>query len=199
MKIELLGMLACFCGVLMMAKDEEKENTHVNSDDVSNLDTFARIIGIVVMSWVAFNDGLLAVMARKMKTVHFSLIMFWFSVVAIVMVVFILLVESFIMGNIPTIFTYSWDQYQSLLLTGVFSALNLTCLVIAYQNDKSATVSLLAYIALVYAFLADCLMFQTQFTTIELCGAGMITFFNLLTILIKARSSDGVDDDCHPV
>ena len=47
-------------------------------------------------------------------------------------------------------------------MTGLFSALNLTCLTIAYQNDKSATVSLLAYIALVYAFCADIFIFKND-------------------------------------
>lgn len=74
-----------------------------------------------------------------------------------------------------------------LLLTGVFSALNLTCLVIAYQNDKSATVSLLAYIALVYSFVADVTIFKLSFVPMELTGALIITTFNLLTILYKMK------------
>lgn len=72
-----------------------------------------------------------------------------------------------------------------MFLTGLFSALNLTCLTIAYQNDKSATVSLLAYIGLVYAFLADVVIFDTTFNMVELTGAALITCFNIVTIIIK--------------
>ena len=36
------------------------------------------------MVFVAFNDGLLAVMARSMKQIHFSLLMFWFSAIGMV-------------------------------------------------------------------------------------------------------------------
>jgi len=72
-----------------------------------------------------------------------------------------------------------------LILTGVFSALNLTCLTIAYQNDKSATVSLLAYISLVYAFMADTVIFNHNFAFLELTGALLITSFNLFTIVYK--------------
>ena len=72
-------------------------------------------------------------------------------------------------------------------MTGVFSALNLTCLVIAYQNDGSATVSLLSYIALVYAFVADVSIFDQSFVAMELTGAAVITFFNLFTIWYKMR------------
>ena len=72
-----------------------------------------------------------------------------------------------------------------IFFTGLFSAFNLTCLTIAYQNDSSATVSLLAYIALVYAFLADVMIFELSFVAMELIGAGVITFFNLFTIWYK--------------
>ena len=72
-------------------------------------------------------------------------------------------------------------------MTGLFSALNLTCLTIAYQNDKSATVSLLAYIALVYAFCADIFIFKNDFVSLEIAGAAIITFFNLVTIVYKMK------------
>ena len=72
-----------------------------------------------------------------------------------------------------------------MLFTGIFSALNLTCLVIAYQNDKSATVSLLAYIEIVYAIVADLIIFDQRFVPMEIVGASIITFFNLLTIWYK--------------
>ena len=74
---------------------------------------------------------------------------------------------------------------KNLILTGVFSALNLTCITIAYQNDKSSTVSLLAYISLVYAFMADTVIFGHNFVFLELAGALLITSFNLFTIAYK--------------
>ena len=97
-----------------------------------------RVLGIGVMLFVAFNDATLAVLARKMKELHFS-------------------------------------------------ALNLTCLVIAYQNDKSVTVSLLAYIELVYVIVADLLIFDQKFVPMEIIGASIITFFNIITICYKMK------------
>ena len=73
------------------------------------------------------------------------------------------------------------------MLTGVCSSLNLTCLTIAFQSDKSTTVSLLAYIELVYAFMADILLFDSTFTMMEIVGAAIITFFNVLTIVERGR------------
>ena len=65
--------------------------------------------------------------------------------------------------------------------------MNLTCLTIAYQSDKSTTVSLLAYIELVYAFAADILLYDSTFTKMEVMGAAIITFFNVLTIVERGR------------
>ena len=73
----------------------------------------------------------------------------------------------------------------------------MTCLVIAYQNDKSATVSLLAYIALVYAFIADIVIFNLSFLAMELAGACIITFFNVLTIIYKMKYAPEDEDECR--
>lgn len=67
------------------------------------------------------------------------------------------------------------------------SSLNLTCLTIAFQSDKSTTVSLLAYIELVYAFMADILIYKSSFSAHELTGAAIITFFNVLTIIERGK------------
>ena len=53
--------------------------------------------------------------------------------------------------------------------------------------------SLLAYIALVYAFLADIFLFDHKFNALEMAGATIITAFNLLTIILKATGKLGYD------
>lgn len=63
----------------------------------------------------------------------------------------------------------------------------MTCLTIAYQKDNSATVSLLAYIELVYAFISDVTIFQISFIPMEIVGAAIITFFNIFTIYYKMK------------
>ena len=58
--------------------------------------------------------------------------MFWFSAIGLVALVGYLLTVSLYMNELPMLFHYNEDQSRSLVLTGIFSALNLTCLVIAY-------------------------------------------------------------------
>ena len=94
-----------------------------------------------------------------------------------------------------SILTYVGDQYSNLLLTGVFSALNLTCWTLAFQLEASAKVSLYAYIALVYAFLADIWLYQATFNPMEIIGASIITFFNIFTIVWQSKNPDASEDE----
>jgi len=84
------------------------------------------------MSGVALADATNGVLARKMQTLHFSIIMFWFSGLGAVILILYLIIQSLVMLESPTLFSYTAYQYYLLLGTGVCSALNLTCLVIAY-------------------------------------------------------------------
>ena len=93
---------------------------------------FGRLIGVFVMVFVAFNDGLTFVMARSMKSIHFSLLMFWFSAIGMTILAVFITCGALYSQTVPRIFTYNLDQMYNLVLTGVFSALNLTCLTIAY-------------------------------------------------------------------
>jgi len=146
------------------------------------------------MLFVAFNDASLNVMARTMKDVHFSLLQFWFGAIGLCILLVYFTIDCAVRGDYPTFFQYSSEQYLFLGLTGVFSALNLTCLTIAYQKDNSATVSLLAYIELVYAFISDITIFHISFIPLELVGAAIITFFNIFTIYYKMKYAPAEDE-----
>ena len=72
--IEAVGILACFCGVIMMAMSEDSSG--IDGNQGGSWGDLARVIGVLVMVFVAFNDGLTFVMARTMKSIHFSGLMF---------------------------------------------------------------------------------------------------------------------------
>ena len=91
-----------------------------------------RIIGIVTMLFVAFNDASLNVLARTMKDLHYSLIQFWFSAIGLAFLIIYLTIACLVKKDWPDMVYYSLEQSVYVILTGIFSALNLTCLVIAY-------------------------------------------------------------------
>lgn len=133
LRIEMVGIFACFCGVIMMAMSEDPSSEIEEQNTIQNkISNFRRLIGVLVMVFVAFNDGLLAVMARTMKSIHFSLLMFWFSAIGMIILISFLTCSAIYTWTIPQIFTYNISQMYNLIMTGIFSALNLTCLTIAY-------------------------------------------------------------------
>ena len=62
------------------------------------------------MCFVAFNDGMLAVLARTMKDVHFSILMFWFSAIGMVVLVSFIALKALYFQATPLILTYNYDQ-----------------------------------------------------------------------------------------
>jgi len=140
-------------------------------------------LGLLAIVITAGTDGLSAVFARSMKDIHFSKMLYWFSLIGFIGTLGIVMCESLYNAEVPTILIYDSNQMMSLLLSGLFAGFNTTCLTIAFQNERSTTVSLLAYIELVYSFLADVFLFNGTFSTMERTGAAVITFFNLLTIV----------------
>ena len=62
------------------------------------------------MVYVAFNDGLTFVMARSMKSLHFSVMMFWFSAIGMVVLVSFIALKALYFQATPLILTYNYDQ-----------------------------------------------------------------------------------------
>ena len=102
--IEAVGILACFCGVIMMAMSEDSSGIDGNQD--GSWGDLARVIGVLVMVFVAFNDGLTFVMARTMKSIHFSVLMFWFSAIGMVVLLSYMGIHTLYTQQAPTIMGY---------------------------------------------------------------------------------------------
>ena len=195
--IEGIGIVGCFIGVLLIGYavgERPEEDVPIPSNYLNELfgdnEKTLRALGVLIMLFVAFNDASLNVMARTMKDVHYGILQFWFSAIGLTILVAYIVGDCLMRDEWPQLLQYNDDQLLYLVLTGIFSALNLTCLTIAYQKDNSATVSLLAYIELVYAFISDVTIFNISFVPKELIGAAIITFFNIFTIYYRARFAD---------
>ena len=109
-KVEGIGIVACFLGVLMIALSGKK---HEDDADVSRFEdpevekehevelfggteSAMRIVGIVTMIFVAANDASINVLARTMKELHFSLLCFWFSAIGCAFLVIYLVIACII-------------------------------------------------------------------------------------------------------
>jgi len=79
-QLEIISILACFVGVVLIS------TVPSNPDDKYKNPQISQTVGVMVMVGVAANDAMIAVMARSMKDVHFTVIMFWFSAIGLVLI-----------------------------------------------------------------------------------------------------------------
>ena len=72
---------------------------------------------------------------------------------------------------------------------GLANSLILLFKIIAYQNERSGFITLLAYVGLIYAFLGDTFLFGEKFGALEIIGVTIIFLLNLALIFYKMRAS----------
>jgi drug/metabolite transporter (DMT)-like permease len=99
------------------------------------------------------------ILARKLQGAHWSIVLFWnaffgFLVPSIGLLVYILATGAQVLV-LSSSKAWLWMLFGSCCdtLTALFN-------IIAFQNDSSSFVSLLAYVSVVWAFAADILVFD---------------------------------------
>ena len=136
--MEGVGIVACFIGVILIALGgEKKEELMITSvtgvvtpgpvDEITIAEELAedtaetgpqyfggnenamRILGVVLMLFVAFNDASLNVMARTMKDLHFSVIQFWLGAIGVAILIVYLTFSCAISGSAPDIVQYDLE------------------------------------------------------------------------------------------
>jgi drug/metabolite transporter (DMT)-like permease len=93
-------------------------------------------------------------------------------------------------GQWPSIFYMNWLQWKYLLVISVLNSIAIFFGTVAFQNGKSAFVSLIALVNVVYSSLIDVLIFDQGFTGIQVIGAVMITGFNIASIMNQLNEEE---------
>ena len=66
---------------------------------------------------------------------------------------------------------------------------------IAFQSSSPAFVSLISYINIIYAFLADYIIFKETFTWIEFTAAALILIVTIFTSVYKIREGKRIKEE----
>ena len=117
--------------------------------------------GILLALYVAWGFAGNNVWNRRLKDVHFSVILFLNAVIGFVLCVGYLAVEAFIKGGIRI---HSPLDYAYLTLTSIVDYSALTCALISYQSDSPSFVSLLSNMTVFYSFAIDYFVFGVSVT-----------------------------------
>ena len=106
------------------------------------------------------------VSSRKIKGVHYSVVMFWHGAVGMIVPTLIAIVIALIGGQ--PFYTYDGWGYFWLFLGASADVMACAGGLIAFQSDESSFVSLLAYIQLVWVFLVDFFLFKVDISILKL-------------------------------
>ena len=129
----------------------------------------------------ALCQGAVAVATRLMQKVHWSVILFYYSIVALVSISLIYLATAADKGRI---FAYDSQQFLWIGITASFNMLALIAKTISSQNEKSGLITMFSYVGIAYACIADFAIFKDYLNWLEWTGTSLIL---VTTITITLR------------
>ena len=87
---------------------------------------------------------------------------------------------------------FHYDARVYLLMIGatVFDSIAVNAVTIAFQSDSSGFVALISYVNILYAFVADVVIFKESFGWVELLAACVILVVTVGTSIYKIREGN---------
>lgn len=120
---------------------------------------------------------------RKLHDLHCMTIMFYHTLTAATVMLIVILCNSIATGEMPEI--YSTTLYCWICLSCVLDSISMNSMTFAFQSASPAFVSLIGQLSIVYAFIADALIFKQTPSTTELIGASIIIVVTMFVGLMK--------------
>lgn len=184
------AMLVSFCGVVIIACSPYILNEA--SDTVEEASTtlsteLANLIGCTLILFNSVAQGLVAVATRMMQKLHWSVILFYYALVALFSISLIYCVTTSDLGRI---FAYSGEQFGWIAITASFNMIALIAKTISSQNEKSGLITMFSYIGIAYACIVDFAIFKDYLNWLEWLGTAIILLTTLaLTLRMLFKSS----------
>lgn len=133
--------------------------------------------------------SLTVVSLRSLKGVHHSIVVFYYSAFATLCYIVWIVVEYLTLQDDQEglkLFKYPvYPNWALLMGCGILYSGSMVCRTIAFQREKSALMSMLNYIQVVYSLIIDLTIFNVHFTYRQILGATIVLGFNLMAVCIN--------------
>lgn len=193
--LEIISMIISFAAMVVITVTGASNASEIESNpsEEVNYSSVQLIIGYTLVLAVAWTYASANILNRALKDVSTSLIMFWHGALGILIAIVAISIEYFAVdmgtGNGLHIFNMSLKCFGYMFAATLADTLTVNAMTIAFQSDSSGFVSLLTYFNVIYAFVADILIFKESFTWVELLAASTILFVTVLSAVVKLRES----------
>ena len=188
--IEMVGMLICFGGMITITLGGSKEEEEVITEDSGGHVSKTELLGYILIFCTSWCMATCSVLSRALKATQSSVIMFWHGILGLIFafsgITFVELTGSGEAASSGlTLLSYTSQVYLILTAGVLCDSIALNCFTIAFQSDSSGFLALLSYSNILYAFIADRLIFQESFTWMELLATIVILIVTVGVSIIK--------------
>jgi len=122
---ELIAMLISFVGIVLiaMAKPaaDPAEFDEPSDSEAGLSDSTKKLIGVVCIFITAWVFATVAVLTRMMQGLKAPVVIFYYAVLAVIVLTLVLLIETWIMGQPLRILSYSWIQLGMMVLISLIN------------------------------------------------------------------------------
>lgn len=181
---EYIGMIICFLGVVGLTAGAPKVVSHHGEAAIT---TAKFTVGILILFLASVTQAGLQVTSRSVTSVYFAIITFHVSLLALLVALACIVYRIATTGEaFPT---FSTTGFFYLLAGGLFDFISASSNTIAFQSDSAGFVSMVGYMAVVWAFILDFLVFSNLISGFQLICA-LVIFSTTITIsAIKFKSN----------
>ena len=143
-------------------------------------------LGVLLSIIAAWCLATAAVYSRKLKNIPAKVVLFYHGVIGMIAAGVYWIVEAIFKGEVRT---YSWNVFGVMVASCLIDTLACFMMTMAYQLDTSGFMSLLFYISIVYAYLADVFILEEPIELLEIAGVLLIFVTTFTVAVIKLRES----------
>ena len=138
-------------------------------------------------SWVYSSN---CVLNRSLSHVHHAIVMFYHGVGGLILAVLAISIEAAVVGGPMRFFHYDANVYLLMVGAVLLDSMAVNAVTIAFQSSSSGFVALVGYTNILYAFLADLIIFKETFGWLEFTAAGIILCVTVGTSVYKIREGN---------
>lgn len=147
-------MIVCFAFVITLALTADSQDGAEPNEEATS-----KTMGIIVCLLASMCLSGMQITNRKLQGTSFVVLNYWHSILGFTIPCFGFGLYAWITG--ASFLSYPAPCYFWILLGSVTDTITATCNCIAFQNDKSSFISILAYSSVAFAFIFDTLIFKT--------------------------------------
>jgi drug/metabolite transporter (DMT)-like permease len=148
LRIEVVSFVVCFVAVILFVMGKTLEGNddkgmHQENEGAEHVSLAMYLVGICTITVTTILFAVSVPLVRKMKSIHFTIILFWMNAVILVIYGFYSIIEELFMSPVRD---YGFLTILYTVLASLFIQLSLTLAIISFQFAKTGSVVFISFL-----------------------------------------------------